>query len=78
MEYTYISELMLWLHWGKFANRKWVKIASFLRPKTACIRAGLEKKGGGGFESGGDATLMHAMVLKFSKLFYAWPVKLYS
>ena len=28
IEYTYISELMLWLHWGKFVIVKWVKTPS--------------------------------------------------
>ena len=28
IEYTYISEFMLKLHWGKFMNVKWVKVWS--------------------------------------------------
>ena len=28
IEFTYISDLMLWVHCGKFVNAKWVKIPS--------------------------------------------------
>ena len=35
IEYTYISELMLWLHQGKFVNIKWVKIPSLAALQVA-------------------------------------------
>ena len=33
--YTYISKFMLWLHWGKFDNIKWVKIPSLAALQAA-------------------------------------------
>ena len=35
IEYKYISELMLWLHQGKFVNETWVKIPSLAAPEVA-------------------------------------------
>ena len=35
IEYTYISELMLWLHWGKSVNVKCIKIQSLAAVEVA-------------------------------------------
>ena len=35
IEYTYISELMLWLHWGKFVNLKCLKLRALAALKIA-------------------------------------------
>ena len=32
---TYVSELMLWLHWGKFVNVKWVNLPSLAALEVA-------------------------------------------
>ena len=38
IEYTYISEFMLWLHWGKFVNIKWIKIPSLAAQGSKYIK----------------------------------------
>ena len=35
IEYTYISEFILWLHQGKFVKVKWVKIPSLATPQDS-------------------------------------------